>query len=61
VALCASNPLSTQDEVAAALVKNFNIPVYAKKGEDKKEYMMHLRAVLDTKPDIIMDDGADLA
>lgn len=61
VALCASNPLSTQDDVAAALVKNFNIPVFAKKGENKKEYFSHLRAVLDMKPDIIMDDGADLA
>src|SRR3989344_353199 len=61
VGLCASNPLSTQDDVAAALVKNFNIPVFAKKKEDKKEYFSHLRAVLDMKPDITMDDGADLA
>ena len=60
VGLCASNPLSTQDEVAAALVKNFNIPVFAKKGEDKNEYMKHLHAILDMKPDITMDDGADL-
>lgn len=60
VGLCASNPLSTQDSVAAALVKNFNIPVFAKKGETKKEYFTHLRSVLDTKPDITMDDGADL-
>lgn len=60
VTLCASNPLSTQDDVAAALVKNYNIPVFAKKGESKKEYFEHLRAVLDTKPDITMDDGADL-
>ncbi len=61
IGLCASNPLSTQDDVAAALVKNFNIPVFAKKKEDKKEYFSHLRAVLDMKPDITMDDGADLA
>ncbi|MCE9548878.1 adenosylhomocysteinase [Candidatus Nomurabacteria bacterium] len=60
VGLCASNPLSTQDDVAAALVKNFNIPVFAKKGESKKEYFSHLRAVLDMHPDITMDDGADL-
>ena len=61
IGLCASNPLSTQDEVAAALVKNFGIPVFAKKGESKKEYLKHLNAVLDMRPDIIMDDGADLA
>lgn len=60
VALCASNPLSTQDDVAAALVKNFNIPVYAKKNENKKEYFAHLRSVLNVKPNITMDDGADL-
>ncbi len=60
VGLCASNPLSTQDEVAAALVKNFKIPVFAKKGESQKEYLAHLRAVLDMKPNITMDDGADL-
>lgn len=60
VGLCASNPLSTQDDVAAALVENFNIPVFAKKGENKKEYFGHLNAVLDMKPDITMDDGADL-
>src|SRR3990167_8460066 len=56
VVLCASNPLSTQDEVAAALVQNFNIPVFAKKGESKNEYFEHLNNVLD----ITMDDGADL-
>ena len=61
IALCASNPLSTEDSIAAALVKNFKIPVFAKKGENKKEYQSHLRTVLDTKPDITMDDGADLA
>lgn len=60
VSLCASNPMSTDDAVAAALVKNFNIPVFAKKGEGKDEYMSHLHSVLDTKPDITMDDGADL-
>lgn len=60
VFLCASNPLSTQDDVAASLVKNFKIPVFAKKGESKKEYFQHLSAVLDMKPDITMDDGADL-
>lgn len=60
VGLCASNPLSTQDDVAAALVKNFKIPVFAVKGENKKEYFSHLSAILDMKPDITMDDGADL-
>ncbi len=60
VGLCASNPLSTNDSVAAALVNNFNIPVFAKKGESKTEYISHLRSVLDMKPDITMDDGADL-
>ena len=60
VGLCASNPLSTQDEVAAALVKNFHIPVFAKKGESNTTYLAHLRSVLDMKPDITMDDGADL-
>ncbi len=60
VALCASNPLSTQDDVAAALVKYFNISVFAKKKESKKEYFMHLKSALDIKPDITMDDGADL-
>ncbi len=60
VALCASNPYSTQDDVAAALVKNYKIPVFAIKGESNKQYFSHLNAVLDTKPDITMDDGADL-
>jgi adenosylhomocysteinase len=60
VALCASNPLSTQDDVAAALVKNEDIPVYAIRGEDHKTYYAHLRAVLDRKPSLTMDDGADL-
>ncbi|HHL39035.1 MAG TPA: adenosylhomocysteinase [Deltaproteobacteria bacterium] len=58
--LCASNPLSTQDDVAAALVKHYGIPVYAIKGEDKKTYYDHINAVLDRRPNITMDDGADL-
>ncbi len=60
VALCASNPLSTQDEVAAALVKHFSVPVFAIRGEDTQTYYKHIHAVLDTRPDITMDDGADL-
>ena len=60
VILCASNPLSTQDDVAASLVKNEGIPVFAICGEDDKTYYKHLNAVLDTKPQITMDDGADL-
>ncbi|KKW09649.1 MAG: Adenosylhomocysteinase [Microgenomates group bacterium GW2011_GWC1_49_7] len=60
LALCASNPLSTQDDVAASLVKDYGIPVFAKKGEDTKTYYAHLRAVLDTHPNVTMDDGADL-
>ncbi len=60
VYLCASNPLSTQDDVAAALVKYYNIPVFAIKGEDRDTYYAHLNAVLDKKPNITMDDGADL-
>src|ERR1700720_4480480 len=58
--LCASNPLSTQDDVAASLVKDFGVPVFAIKGEDKETYYSHLRAVLSTEPTITMDDGADL-
>ena len=58
--LCASNPLSTQDDVAASLVQARKIPVYAIKGEDNKTYYRHLRAALDHKPVITMDDGADL-
>ncbi len=58
--LCASNPLSTQDDVAAALVEFDDIPVFAIKGEDNDTYYKHLRAVLDAKPNITMDDGADL-
>ncbi len=60
VVLCASNPLSTQDEVAAALARDFNIPTYAIKGEDNATYYAHLSAALDHKPQITMDDGADL-
>lgn len=60
VALCASNPLSTQDDVAAALVKFEDIPTFAIRGEDNKSYYSHLRAVLGFKPTITMDDGADL-
>lgn len=60
VFLCASNPLSTQDDVAAALVKEHKIPVFAIKGESNKTYYSHINAVLDQKPTITMDDGADL-
>jgi len=60
VALCASNPLSTQDDVAASLVKNDRIPVFAIKGENHKTYYAHINAVLDTRPHFTMDDGADL-
>lgn len=58
--LCASNPLSTQDDVAASLVKDFGIPVFAKKGEDSKTYYRHIHAALEHHPQITMDDGADL-
>ncbi|MEW6671511.1 MAG: adenosylhomocysteinase [Thermodesulfobacteriota bacterium] len=60
VALCASNPLSTQDDVAASLVKNDKISVFAIKGENNKTYYQHINAVLDTRPHYTMDDGADL-
>lgn len=60
VALCASNPLSTQDDVAASLVSHFEIPVFAIKGEDNETYHKHITAVLNTKPNIVMDDGADV-
>lgn len=60
VSLAASNPLSTQDDVAASLVRDYGIPTYAIKGEDTKTYYKHLNAVLDTHPHITMDDGADL-
>lgn len=58
--LCASNPLSTQDDVAAALVSVYEIPVYAIKGEDNKTYYEHIKAALDHQPHMTMDDGADL-
>ncbi|MCK4846302.1 MAG: adenosylhomocysteinase, partial [Deltaproteobacteria bacterium] len=58
--ICASNPLSTQDDVAASLVKDFGIPTFAINGENNKTYYDHMKAVLDKKPDITMDDGADL-
>ena len=60
IVLCASNPLSTQDDVAASLVKDFGIPVFAKKGEDSKTYYRHIYAALAHHPHITMDDGADL-
>ena len=60
VALCASNPLSTQDETAAALVAEFDVPVFAVKGEDHARYYRHLDSVLGTRPQLTMDDGADL-
>lgn len=60
VALCASNPLSTQDEVATSLVKDYDIPTFAIRGENEKTYYKHINSVLDRKPEITMDDGADL-
>jgi len=60
VALCASNPLSTQDDAAAALAKNEGIATFAKKGEDRDTYYRHIEAILDTRPQITMDDGADV-
>jgi len=60
VYICASNPLSTQDDVAAALVKDLKVGVFAIKGENTKTYYEHMKAVLAVKPDITMDDGADL-
>lgn len=60
VYLCASNPLSTKDEVASALVKYFEIPVFALRGEDRDTYYSHIKAVLDRRPHITIDDGADL-
>ncbi|MSU55660.1 MAG: adenosylhomocysteinase [Candidatus Taylorbacteria bacterium] len=60
VFLCASNPLSTQDDVAASLVKDYGIPTFAIKGEDSKTYFKHINAVLDANPTLTMDDGADL-
>ncbi|MBI5049985.1 MAG: adenosylhomocysteinase [Nitrospirae bacterium] len=60
VTLCASNPLSTQDDVAASLVKDQGMPVFSIKGEDKKTYYSHIKSALAVKPQITMDDGADL-
>jgi adenosylhomocysteinase len=59
-ALCASNPLSTQDDVAASLVRDYNIPVFAIRGEDNESYYSHIMAAVDHKPQFTMDDGADL-
>ena len=60
LALCASNPLSTQDDVAASLVRNLKISVFSIKGEDTKTYYRHIQSALAAKPEITMDDGADL-
>jgi adenosylhomocysteinase len=60
LSLCASNPLSTQDDVAAALVKHYGVPTFAIKGEDSKTYYSHIEQVLEFKPQLTMDDGADL-
>ncbi len=60
VTLCASNPLSTQDDVAAALSETYGIPTFAIKGEDRDTFFKHINAVLDMKPNLTMDDGADL-
>src|SRR3954462_3640929 len=60
VVLCASNPLSTQDDVAASLVRDYGISVYAIKGEDNESYYKHILSALDHKPNMTMDDGADL-
>jgi len=60
VVLCGSNPLSTQDDVAASLIRDYSIPTYAIKGEDNATYYAHIAAAIDHKPQITMDDGADL-
>jgi adenosylhomocysteinase len=60
VALCASNPLSTQDDVAAALAGEYGVPTFAIKGEDEQTYYRHIEAVLDMRPQFTMDDGCDL-
>ncbi len=60
VVLCASNPLSTQDDVAASLVKDYGIPTFAIKGEDNATYYAHISAALDHQPQVTLDDGADL-
>ena len=60
VVLCASNPLSTQDDVAAALVSEYGIPVFAIRGEDDDTYYSHITAAIDHRPHMTMDDGADV-
>jgi len=60
IALCASNPLSTQDDIAASLVKDFGVSVFAIRGEDRRTYYDHIQAVLGISPHVTMDDGADL-
>lgn len=60
ILLCASNPLSTQDDVAASLVENYDIPTFAIKGEDKDTFFRHLKSAIEHQPNITMDDGADL-
>src|ERR687891_2529623 len=60
VVLCASNPLSTQDDVAAALVSEYDVPVFAIKGEDNDTYYAHIEAAVDHRPHLTMDDGADV-
>jgi len=60
LALCASNPLSTQDDAAAALVREYDIPVFARKGEDHATYYRHIESALASRPQVTMDDGADL-
>src|ERR687887_1198072 len=60
IALCASNPLSTQDDVAAALAGEYGIPTFAIKGENEQVYYQHIEAVLATRPNLTMDDGGDL-
>jgi len=60
VSLCASNPLSTQDDVAAHLVRDHGMPIFAVRGEDRDRYYDHIKSVLDLKPSITLDDGADL-
>src|SRR5271165_6601105 len=60
IVLIASNPLSTQDDVAASLVRDFGVRVYAKRGEDTETFYAHIRAALEHEPTVTMDDGADL-
>src|SRR6185437_16382439 len=60
VVLCASNPLSTQDDVAAALVEEYGVGVFAIKGEDNDTYYRHIEAAVDHRPQLTMDDGADV-